>query len=291
MVVLASSAASAQPSTAVKVPTQTVPCAKYGSLELHAIGEDPVLCWEAGCMQLDLHKGSASLVDKPKAASAWLGPIAEVNADSVCVGTSCKKLGKHLVAALAAVREQPVKPAILATADLKSVVVGSTAWNVDTDRRIKLVAPHGMKPPLGKNTYKPAEVNRIDVAGDLLLVHWSNCVDDQFCIRVQLTEGAGRAIGAHREGGGLAPIQLDEQTSFAVVGDRGSVQFFDMKSRKLTGAVELAARPTAAVRIGAHDIALLYETFADPHTLHVAMIGLSVEAQVWRSMTLPRCIQ
>jgi hypothetical protein len=260
-----------------------------GDLQLHAIGEAPVLCWETGCMQLDLDEETASLVERPPAASAWLEPLAEVKTDSVCVGTTCKKLGEKLVAAVAKVRNETVTqytPKILATANLETVVIGPTAWSVDRDRRIKLAAPPGIKPPLGKNTYKPLEVIRIDVAGDLLLVHWSNCVDD-FCMRVQLTDGAGRAIGAHREGGGLAPIQLDD-TNFVIVSDRGSVQVYNLESREIE-VLPLDARPFAAVRIDRYSIAMLFQTFADPKTVRVATILRSVEPYVRMSMALPHC--
>lgn len=293
LVVLASSVASAQPLKPTdKVPTTTVPCAMSGDLELHAIGEEPVLCWETGCMRLDLDKATASPVEKPPAAVAWPEPVADVKADRVCVGEACKTLGKKLVAAIAHAREEAVPrdpPRILATSNLKTVVVGATAWNVDRDRPIKLAEPVGLPSPLGKNRSKTPAVRYIDIAGDLLLVHWSNCVDDDFCTRVQLTDAAGRAIGPHHDGGGLAPIELAPEISFVIVSENASVQFFDMRSGKYGGAIELLGRPAAAVRIDKQTVALLYSTFADSNTVHVATLGWGVEPYVSRSMTLPLC--
>jgi hypothetical protein len=289
VVLLASSVANAQSLTpTAKVPTTAVPCAMPDELELHATGEHPVLCWDTGCMQLDVDKATASLVEKPPASNAWLEPIAEVKTDSVCLGAKCRQLGKKLVAALAHAREYTLHPNILATANLETVVVETKAWNVHRDRPIKLAKPVAMQPQLGKNNNLTPEVSRIDIAGNLLLPHWTNCADG-FCTRVQPTDGGGHAIGAHHDGGGLAPIELDADTGFVVVGEHGSVELFGMKSRKFEGAIDLAGRPWAAVRIDNGTLAVLYQTFADSNTLHVATIVWGVEPVLRAAMTLPRC--
>jgi hypothetical protein len=238
-------------------------------------------------MQLDLDKSTASLVAKnPAATPVWLDPVAEVKADTVCTGTTCKPLGKKLVAAL--VKAHTDNTAIAATVNLKAVVVGPVAWSVAGDRPIKLAAPVGLKPNIGKNNNKPLAVTHIDVAGDLLLVHWENCVDGS-CTRVLVTDTTGRAIGQHHGGGGLAPIELDPEVGFVTVSEHGSVEFYDLKTGKFDGAVELAARPIAAVRIDKFTVAVLYETFADANSFHVANVAWNVEPGMKASMDLPRC--
>lgn len=286
---LASSRAKAEPLT--KVPTASVPCAMNSVLELQAVESDLVLCAEDGCMKLDLDAGRVSLVDRPAARSAWLEPLADVKQDTVCLGTVCKSLGKKLVAALAKARDEALSPpTILATSDLKTVVVETTAWNIERDRQIKLARPVGVPPVLGKSNNKPLEVERIDVVGDLLLVHWANCTDGGLCLRAVLTTGTGHALGTHHGGGGLAPIQLAPETGFVLVSERGSVEFYGAKSRKLEASIELEGRPGAAVRIDSRSIGVLYESFADSKALQVAKISWwEDEAIVARAMTLPHC--
>src|SRR5678816_1674091 len=90
----------AQPKPAARVPTRPVPCAK-DDLTLAVSGLDPVVCWPTGCMKLDMSNTDASWIVKPAPTKSWLGNVAEVKADQVCVGSTCKPLGKKLQAAVA----------------------------------------------------------------------------------------------------------------------------------------------------------------------------------------------
>src|SRR5688500_7339248 len=85
----------AQPKPAAKVPTRPVPCAK-DDLKLFASGLDPVVCWDKGCMKLDMANTDASWIVKPTEPKAWMIPSAEVKDTQVCLGTTCKPLGKKL---------------------------------------------------------------------------------------------------------------------------------------------------------------------------------------------------
>ena len=87
----------------------------------------------------------------------------------------------------------------------------------------------------------------------------------------------------------LAPIQLDPDIGFVLVSELGSVQFYNTRERRFEMSAELDARPLAAARIDKQTIGVLYETFSDPNSLQVAKVVWGYEANVWMSMTLPRC--
>src|SRR3954468_8764181 len=83
----------AQPKPAGKVPTRAVPCV-MDDPKLFASGDDPVICWDKGCMKLDTLRGDAAMIARPPAPKSWSIPVAEVKDNQVCVGTTCKPLGK-----------------------------------------------------------------------------------------------------------------------------------------------------------------------------------------------------
>ncbi len=228
-----------------------VPCLPQDAT-LHTANGDAVVCWDKGCMKLDFENTDASWHVKPPEPKRWLMPQAEVKDDQVCLGTTCKKLGKKLVAAIAE-HKKTVDPAsapvLKATTDLKAVVVGyDQIWNVAGDSKIKVPTPKlyarsGEKPSMGGT----------EVAGKLLVVGWSACAGP--CTKFSITDSAGRPKGPEGAGGGEV-FQLDAKR-FVVVSEYAEISIFDLDTAKARGVVSVGAGPEQNTTLRADESTML----------------------------------
>jgi len=255
-------------------------------LALHAEGSDPVVCWAGGCMRLDVSSSSAAMVARPPEAKGWLGPVAEVKPDAVCVGTTCKPLGKKLAAAVAEFRKEAATntyPQFAgATTDLKAVFLGTQLWSVRADRPIKL------KPAPTKGD-TPAVIG-MTAAGELLVVDWTTCAGP--CTTMTIMDSTGRIKGREVAGGGPV-FQLDAKR-FVTISEYADAIVFDLKTGAALGALDLdsedAAGGVRAVRLDDSSFAVL---FARGSGQELVVVGAPSEkgAKVHRSggMWLPSC--
>jgi hypothetical protein len=281
--VAASASAWAQPKRGGGVPTRAVPCLEDGAELFSGGAEQPILCGAGGCMKLELHDGTARSVAKPAAVSPWLEALPEVRTDEVCAGSTCKKLGKKVAAAVVAARAEKGAGAPRVTSDLKVVVVGGQAWNVASDKPLRFVGPRA------QGSDKPMVVG-LEVAGKFLVVNWSACAGP--CTENAVVDANGRNIGGFGTGG-QAPFQLDANR-FVVTGEYATMQIYDLGTGKSRGRVALDGEPTevTATRLDDTSIAVLYKpTEMNSHVL--AVIDVPVEKKekprVSRSMALPSC--
>lgn len=290
VIVFAASSAFAQPrgprQPAARVPTRPVPCLPDDST-LHTTGADAVVCWAKGCMKLDMENTDASWLVKPPAVKTWLGPVADVKDDSVCVGATCKPFGKKLAAAIAEYKKNldpSAGPAALyATTDLKAVVVGyDQAWSLQGDRKLAFT-----KPKLyARSPEKPA-VAGIQVAGDLLVVGWSACAGP--CTKFSITDSAGRPKGAEGEAGEV--FQLDAKR-FVVFGEYATVQIFEVGTAKPRGAVKLPADPEQSDVIRADDSTIFARYMQNDGMQFVKISAYddkTLPPRVETGMFLPKC--
>ena len=291
LILLVASAASAQPkprAPAAKVPMRSVPCVPQDST-LHTTGTDAVVCWDKGCMKLDFETTDASWIVKPPAGKSWMIPRAEVKDDQVCLGTTCKKYGKKLTAAIAEYKKNldpQSGPAQLdATSDLKAVVIGSNGgvWNVAGDSKVKFTTPR-----LYAKTGEKPTVSSVDVAGNLLVVQWSACAGP--CTKFSLTDSAGRAKGAEGDGGGEV-FQLDAKR-FVVVSEYATISIFDLATGKARGTVHLGAGPEQNTTVRGDD-ATMFTMFEKNDGVQVVKVNAyddaGVAASADASMFLPNC--
>lgn len=216
---------------------RSVPCAPDNST-LHTTGDEAVVCWDKGCMKLDMSTTEASWIVKPAAAKTWLNAQAEVKDDQVCLATQCKKFGKKLTAAIADAKKnhdpQSGPLTFQGTTDLKAVVVSGEPWNVAGDSKLRLTTPKAY----AKTGEKPSSSNAV-VAGNLLVVSWSACAGP--CTMYQITDSAGRPKGAEGPGGGEV-FQLDAKR-FAVVSEYAQISIFELATGKPRGVAKLGAGP------------------------------------------------
>lgn len=272
---------------AARVPTRPVPCVMPDAT-LHTTGDDAVICWDKGCMKLDFENTNATWIVKPPAQKSWQRPQAEVKDDQVCLGTTCKKLGKKLAAAIAA-HKKDLDPSsgpaqLQATADLKAVAIGTDqAWSVPRDAKLRLATPR----LYAKTGEKPSIVG-FDVAGNFLVVHWSACAGP--CTMFSIVDSAGRAKGAEGDGGGEV-FQLDAKR-FVVVSEYARIQLFDLTTAKARGVVALGAYPDQHTTLRADDTTLF--TMLDKNDgVQVVKVTAYDDPQLKpsadASMYLPKC--
>ncbi|MDX2093753.1 MAG: hypothetical protein SFX73_38300 [Kofleriaceae bacterium] len=269
------------------VPTKAVPCAK-DMLTLSVVDASPVVCWETGCMKLDVLHEEATAVPKPPAPKRWLFPTPEVKADSVCLGTTCKPLGKRLSAAVAAFRKDsednaaPDNPTVSATTDLKAVGIpnGSNpaqVWSVAQDKPLKLKAP----PSKG-------DVYDVTAVGNLFAVDWRACAGP--CAEMELVDSSGRNKGPGGTGGGPV-FQLDAKR-FVAVSENTRVQVYDLATGKLLGKLELEGQdggPLDAVRIDDETIAVMYGKSDNATDIVIVSVFPKGKPEVTSAMRLPNC--
>lgn len=218
-------------------------------LTLSASGDAPVVCWGEGqgaCMKLDPSSDAASGIARPAPRAPWLGPVAEVKGQEVCVGTRCKPIGAWLAQAIAAYTKNldaDTRPQLAATSDLRSVIVDRQLWALQADRTLALKPParyHG--------DHDTPAVSELAVAGELVVASWSNCAGP--CTVMQLVDSAGRNKGKPARGGG-AVFQLDPKR-FVVTSEYGEAQIFELGTGKPRGALVAGdgePTSTAAIRI------------------------------------------
>ncbi len=276
--------ADAPPKPATVVPTRAIPCAPSNA-HLGVSGTDPLVCWDAGCMKLSIDDGTATLErGKPVAPPRWLTPLGEIRQDagklSACVGPRCKPLGKKLVAAIEAAKKDatPDSPLTLeATTDLKAVVVGYTAWNVAADKVLTPRAPYA-----GKNQDAFAGVG-VQVAGDLLVFHWSN--SDYPPTMATVNDSSGGAKSKLVESGG-GVIQLDAKR-FAVVSESATVNVFAVGTGIAKGNLDLQTgdAEASAIRVG-DKLVLMHHTMQGTYITKVEIEAYVHEGQ---RMFLPAC--
>jgi hypothetical protein len=275
-----------KPRSAARVPTRPVPCVMPDST-LHTTGTDAVVCWDKGCMKLDFENTDATWLVKPAPQKSWQIPQAEVKDDQVCLGTTCKKLGKKLVAAIAAYKKDldpSSSPQLEATSDLKAVAVGYDAvWNVQGDAKLKFTTPK-----LYARTGEKPTMSGIDVAGNLLVTQWSACAGP--CTKFQITDSAGRPKGPEGDGGGEV-FQLDAKR-FAVVSEYATISLFDLATGKARGVVRLGAEPEQNTTIRADD-STIFTMFHKNDGVQVVKVTAyddpAIPASADASMFLPNC--
>jgi len=264
-----------------KVPTVTIPCAPMNS-SLSAVDGMPVVCWEGACMKVELDGTGAELVATPPPVPPWR-TVAAVTTDSVCMGTSCKKLGAKLRTAVADARkkattEDPAR--IAATTDLAVVVINGDPWSVARDKKMALKRP---------SEYKNAEAAMVGatVAGDLLVADWADCAGP--CTQSQIVDSRGKNRGGTTQGGG-AVLELGAR-HFAVIGEYASVQIFDThtgKARGSTPGTNNADAFSGAIRLEDDQLAVLV---GEPNGYHVLIFDIDEHGEVTKPYDryLPVC--
>jgi hypothetical protein len=281
----ASSLAAADPAPrrATAVPTRVMACAP-DPVHLAAHGDDPLLCWDAGCMKLAVSDDAATFEPAAPTEPRWPVPSGEVRLDggklAACAGGACTPLGKRLVAAIDAARasataDEPVT--LAATTNRKAVVVNRVAWSVAADRPL---TPHAPGTKAEGLTLYGAEV-----VGDRLVMSWSNCAGP--CTQATLDDATGAARSRLFEGGG-AVFMLDA-TRFVVVSEYGELHAFDLATGAARGELHLETNdPSAsALRVGER----LYVLYRTLHGVHVMDIDASEPGALRKGlvMDLPSC--
>ena len=280
--VSAIAAADAPPKPATAVPTRAVPCAPSNS-ELLAHDDDPVLCWANGCMALGLLDRTAALIKpKPAPQARWLTPLGQVRVEggkpSVCVGTTCKPIGKQLAAAVEAARKDatPESPVTIeGTTDFKAVIVGDTPWSVAADKELKL------KPPA-----KGLQAAGASVAGALIVANFTDCAGP--CTQAQVFDSAG-AAKSKVFAGAFPAIQVDAKR-FAVLDEYGNLRVFAVGTGASMASTDTGgSEPDGAyVRIGA-SLAVLRKNMQGITIAQVAFDGPTPYKS--SEMFLPACAE
>jgi hypothetical protein len=278
----------AQPKPAAKVPTRPVPCAK-DDLKLFASGLDAVVCWDKGCMKLDMSNTDASWIVKPAATPKWTIPVAEIKDDKACLGTTCKPFGKKLLQALADAKKDadPTAPiAVEATADLKMVVwgAGGTAvWSLKDDKPLKIP-----QPPKDRKDPNNRQIVGYAVVGDLVVFNWSACAGP--CTEYSIVDSAGRPKGVQGAGGGPV-FQLDAKR-FVVMSEYAVVNVHELGTGKRLGSIDLVSDPNhlEAARLDDETIFVMNGKSDGQQVTKVTLPGdKKTPPRTSESMFLPRC--
>jgi hypothetical protein len=202
---------------------------------------------------MEIDGGRTRLVARPVDKVLWVPPHVDVIGNSLCLGATCKKLGKKLQAAVATSRATPEtsggQRTFPGTTDLAAVVVGREVWSVAADKPLQLA---GAK-KVGAD--KPV-VTEVTVAGALLLVDWSAC--GVRCTTSIVYDSAGRAL-APEVGGGGSLIELSAK-HLVRVAEYAAVHVYDRATGKLLASLELDADPGGgdAVRLADDELAILF---------------------------------
>ncbi len=277
------------PAPAGKVPMTLVPCLPgEDDLRLAPLDGEPVVCWGKGCMQL-VEREPATLVAPPPDHPAWPGPRAEVverdGKTMICLAADCSPVGAKLATRVAGERKRSAAekaPASLAaTADRKVVVVADEAWNVAADKRMKL-----KKPASYTGREDTPNVVDVEVAGNLLVVSWSNCAGP--CTVAQLVDDGGKNRGRSVEGGGPV-FQLDDKR-FVVMSEYAQIHVFDLAGKPL-GSLQLGAEPNSAQSVALDDsnIGVLREDGDHAHRLTVVSVFEDSALRIRVERFLPDC--
>jgi hypothetical protein len=291
VVLLVSGIASAQPkpAPAARVPTRPVPCAK-DDLKLFASGLDAVVCWDKGCMKLDMSNSDASWIIKPAATPRWTIPAAEVKDDKACLGTTCKPLGKKLVQAIADTKKDadPANPVTVeATADLKLVVWGGSgntqAWSLKDDKRLNIA-----QPAKDRKDPNPRQIVGHTVVGDLIVFNWSACAGP--CTEYSIVDSAGRPKGIQGAGGG-GVFQLDAKR-FVVMSEYAVATVHELGTGKRLSSIDLVSDPGAQDVVRADDETIFVMT-GKADGRQVTKVSLpndkTLKPRIAESMYLPQC--
>ena len=259
-------------------PTRAMPCVMDDST-LEVDDSSPVLCWPKGCMKLDVSTGSVLAQSRPGSKVRWTDPRPAVSFDKVCLGTTCKKLGKKLAEAVAAEGAKKPGAPIDATTDLKAVIIGTEAWSVAADQRLKLKEPKWHGPP-------GQALTRVSVAGAWLVTEWSGCAGP--CTQATIADSSGKSRGKGFAGGGEI-WQLSSQF-FAVTSEHADVHVFALATGKLVGTMAFVGDAGAhldAVRTTDDELAVIYVKDHMSHVTEVKVEGAGISAPF--TMHLPPC--
>jgi hypothetical protein len=275
---------------AQKVPTTQVPCLPaHDELDLSAVDGAPVVCWdEKACLRI-VDRDPPTLVSPAIWQPPWKGPRAEIadkdGKPSVCLAGSCKAVGKKLAAAIGAERKRAVAESdylyLAATDDGKAVVVHGQAWNVAGDRPLQPKKPSSYD----RREDRP-EVIGVAVAGNLLLVSWSNCAGP--CTVDQLMDPSGKNRGASISGGGGA-FRLDGR-HFVVFSEYADIYVFDLGG-KLRGRISLDADPNSSqvIPLDEGTLAVLRTDGDEAHRLAVVDVREGNPPRISHERFLPAC--
>jgi hypothetical protein len=282
---VAGAADAAPPATAPgKVPMTLVPCVPRGDgPRLLSSNGDPVVCWGGGCMKL-VDRDPAVLVAAPaeRAASTAAGPevVERDGSAQVCLAAECTPLGPKLAARVARERKRKDAAGVDATTDRKVVVIGDEIWNVATDKRVRPRTPARYS-----GHEDPPTVAGVDVAGNLLVVSWSNCAGP--CTVSQLVDDAGKNRGAAVDGGFV--LALDGQR-FVIVSEYAALRVFDAAGKPL-GRLEGGSDPNAAqvIALDESTIGILRTDGDDAYRLVVVAAAVDVPLRVQSERFLPVC--
>src|SRR4051812_14998605 len=199
------------------IPTRAVPCFDDERTQLVADGDRALICWGERCLA-DLDDPAAA-VARPAAVIQPPATVIEavIDAERVCSGARCDRLGPRLRAAMAGRSGSR----FTATRDHAAIVIGDrdgrfAVWNCAADRPVDLGAP----------TEDEGEVVGVEVIGDFLLVGRS-C--NEYCSAItEIIDSRGRPRyggfgwvarwGAHDPGGVAVGVG-----HFVVVGVFGGV--------------------------------------------------------------------
>jgi len=271
-----------------KVPMTLVPCLPAADdLRLVPLAGDPVICWGTSCMKL-VEREPPVLVPPPPAPSASPARPEVVERDGklqVCLASECSPVGAKLAARIgkerkrAAAEKQPAS--LAASADRKLVVVGGEAWNVAGDKRIK-----PKKPASYSSQEDTPSVVDIEVAGNLLVVSWSNCAGP--CTMAQLVDDTGKNRGPSFAGGGEV-FRLDDKR-FVVVSEYAEIHVFDLAGKRL-GDLEISGEPNGAQVLPLDDstIAILRRDGDDAYRLVIVSALEDSRPRVSSERFLPTC--
>jgi hypothetical protein len=271
------------------IPTKPVPCFDDDRTQLVADGDRALVCWGERCLA-DLEDPGATVA---RPALVTRPPETVVDAERVCSGARCDRLGPRLRAAVAGSRGSRLS----ATRDHAAIVVGDrdgpfAVWNRAVDRPVDLGSPADDE----------GEVVGVEAIGDFLIVGRS-C--NEYCSAIsQIIDPRGRP---HHGGFAWMPrwgaVDLDivamDADHFVVFGLFGEITLI-ARDRAIASADLLPERglqplepAPQVVRLDARTLVAVWCAAGGCHrtriSLDVGADGGRPEIRLDSDQVLPRC--
>ena len=292
----------------MKPPAPACGPANVESTRIALVGNDTVVCWKEfekpeTCAALAATGGPRKAPPPPVTApAARTAEIRDAGGKlSACAGDKCVPVGKKLAAAIAKHAADQAKEKAeqganyvqwdkspYVSKDLKLATVGADAWNIKSDKKLKLSPPSEYK----KSSPDKPTLSSVEIVGNLGIAFWTDCAGP--CGYSVVFDANGKNKGKRFAAGEAIP--LDDKRLAVVSGEVDSgMTIIDIKSAKQLAKLEFGGGALegglGSVKVDNNTLAVAWRS-SEPDEWTVGTIAVAPGAKpTMTKRSIPVCPQ